>query len=413
MLPALGLQDLHIPRTRVDVWRINAGQTLEENSPQITTPSEPLTSVFMTRKDLTCVHEPFGDAFYYGPERLSSRFESDELARAQSGFDKSTYKTVYDRLEAEEREGKRVFIKDILHYLLPPDRKPPQIAPSLVDKKRGIGTLNGHINGAASEPGNPTVVPQALLERFHFTFLIRDPHCSVPSYFRCTRPPLVEMTGWHEFWPNEAGYDELRQFFDYMRASGQIGPKFAQGSRTIGQAACNGAHTNGVHTNGVHTNGVQTNGVHTNGEHTNDEHTNGEHTNGEHTNGEHTNGEHKGVEVCVVDADDLLDDPEGIIQLYCKSVGLDYRPDMLRWDDPDNQARAKKAFEKWKGFHEDAINSKDLKPRQHKKAAKTEEQWDAEWKELFGEQAARMIRKTVDDNMAHYLYLKQFALVSS
>lgn len=22
--------------------------------------------VFMTRKDLACVHEPFGDAFYYG-----------------------------------------------------------------------------------------------------------------------------------------------------------------------------------------------------------------------------------------------------------------------------------------------------------------------------------------------------------
>ncbi|RMD41050.1 hypothetical protein DV735_g4082, partial [Chaetothyriales sp. CBS 134920] len=368
--------------------------------------------VFMTRKDLTCVHEPFGDAFYYGPERLSSRFESDELTRAQSGFDKTTYRTVCDRLDAEADKGHRLFIKDILHYLLPPDGKPAQIAPSLLPKKRGVGTPNGHVNGASTEPENPTVLPRDILEQFHFTFLIRDPHCSIPSYFRCTQPPLVEMTGWQEFWANEAGYDELRRFFDYMRASGQVGPKFAEGSRSIGQATLNGANTkaNGVHTNGGYTNGTNANGVHTNGVHTNGVHTNGAHTNGVHTNGVHTNGAPKNVEVCVVDADDLLDDPEGIMQLYCKSVGLDYSPDMLCWDDADNQARARQAFEKWKGFHEDAINSKDLKPRQHKKAARGEEQWDAEWTQMFGEQAAKLIRKTVDDNMADYLYLKQFAL---
>ena len=136
-------------------------------------------------------------------------------------------------------QGKRVFIKDILHYLLPPDATQPQIAPSLDSPRRGIGTdkaTNG-VNGTTSssapfpyhthtEPGNPTVVPQSLLEKFHFTFLIRDPHSSIPSYFRCTLPPLVEMTGWDDFYPNEAGYDELRRFFDYMRKSGQVGPAF-------------------------------------------------------------------------------------------------------------------------------------------------------------------------------------------
>lgn len=59
----------------------------------------------MTRRDaLTCVHEPFGDAFYYGPERLSTRFEDDEKARRESGFEKSTYKTIFDRLESESKE---------------------------------------------------------------------------------------------------------------------------------------------------------------------------------------------------------------------------------------------------------------------------------------------------------------------
>ncbi|CAG8960483.1 hypothetical protein HYFRA_00008202 [Hymenoscyphus fraxineus] len=62
--------------------------------------------VFMTRRDiLTCVHEPFGDAFYFGPERLSARYENDEKAREESGFKDSTYKTIFERIE---REGKEV-----------------------------------------------------------------------------------------------------------------------------------------------------------------------------------------------------------------------------------------------------------------------------------------------------------------
>lgn len=55
--------------------------------------------VFMTRRDiLHCVHEPFGDAFYFGPERLSERYADDEEARKKSGFAEVTYKDVMDRL---------------------------------------------------------------------------------------------------------------------------------------------------------------------------------------------------------------------------------------------------------------------------------------------------------------------------
>lgn len=56
------------------------------------------------RGSLQCVHEPFGDAFYYGPERLSSRFEKDEKGRIDSGFEASTFKTVVDRIEEEGAE---------------------------------------------------------------------------------------------------------------------------------------------------------------------------------------------------------------------------------------------------------------------------------------------------------------------
>lgn len=60
----------------------------------------------MTRRDtLKCIHEPFGDAFYFGPERLSERYENDPQARLESGFADSTFKTIFDRIE---REGKEV-----------------------------------------------------------------------------------------------------------------------------------------------------------------------------------------------------------------------------------------------------------------------------------------------------------------
>lgn len=64
----------------------------------------------MARQDvLTCVHEPFGDAFYFGPERLGERYENDPEAREASGFSESTFKTVLDRIEKEGKEVRIAF----------------------------------------------------------------------------------------------------------------------------------------------------------------------------------------------------------------------------------------------------------------------------------------------------------------
>ena len=147
-----------------------------------------------------------------------------------------------------------------------------------------------------------------MLNRFHFTFLIRHPRSSIPSYYRCTIPPLDVMTGFYNFLPSEAGYDELRRMFDYLRSVQQIGP-------------IEGASSNG---DGPH---------------------------------------HGSVDICVIDADDLLDNPSGIIAAYCDRVGLPYTPAMLTWNEEVDHAQANAAFEKWRGFHEDAIDSTSLRPR--------------------------------------------------
>lgn len=40
----------------------------------------------------------------------------------------------------------------------------------------------------------------------------------------------------------------------------------------------------------------------------------------------------------------------------------------------------------------------------------TEEEENAQWKEKYGEEGQRLIRETVDANVAEYEYLKQFAV---
>jgi hypothetical protein len=165
---------------------------------------------------------------------------------------------------------------------------------------------------SVAEPNNPTVVPKEVLEKFHFTFLIRHPRSAIPSYYRCCIPPLLERTGFAPFMPEEAGYDELRRLFDYLKDTGIVGPKIA------GQEASKDVQTKP--------------------------------------------GE---VEICVLDADDMLNDPEGYLRQYCDSVGISFDQQMLQWDSEESHQFAKEQFEKWNGFHDDAINSTDLKPRVH------------------------------------------------
>ena len=215
-------------------------------------------------------------------------------------------------------------------YWIPPQGKPrpTAICPSMSNYRRGVGTNTNELSPVQTredqsrepypydtrvEEGNPTVLPRDLLATYHFIFLIRHPKYSIPSYHRCTLPPLDQLTGWDYLRKDEAGYSELRELFDYLRKEGIVGPKSAG---QIGE-----------------------------------------------TNG--TNGNSQGVEICVIDADEMLDNPSGMIEAVCKTTGIDYKPEMLGWDTEEDQALAKREFEKWKGFHEDAIDSTELRARTH------------------------------------------------
>lgn len=276
----------------------------------------------MTRRDvLKNIHEPFGDAFYFGPESLSERYTDDPEAREGSGSATKTYKDVLDTFA--DNEGKRVFIKDMAYYLFSPDSKPTGVASSL----------------GGTEPSNPTRLPESVLERFHFTFLIRHPRRSIPSYYRCTIPPLDDITGFYNFMPNEAGYEELVRLFNYLLETGIVDKR----------------------------------------------------------------------QLTVVDADDMLDKPEPVIRQFCDKVGLDFRPEMLVWTE-DDKDHAAGLFAKWNGFHDDAIGTSGLEARTHAQKTSTVEKENKEWEDKYGAEAQKVIRATVDANIPHYEYLKQFCL---
>ncbi|KAM0666418.1 hypothetical protein ACQRIT_005177 [Beauveria bassiana] len=282
--------------------------------------------VFMTRRDiLECSHEPFADAFYLGPELMSDRFKDDAADRGSLGMSCSdTYQTVLDRFAEMQSQGKRLFIKDMAYYIMQPDGKPTDIAPSV---------------GGRAEPANPTVLPLAVLGKFHFTFLIRHPRRSIPSYWRCCLPPLSDRNGFPYFLPSEAGYEELVRLFDYLLESGV------------------------------------------------------------------TDKEH----LTVLDADDLLDNPEDTIRLFCERTGIDYSPAMLEWSAEDGQIATEK-FAKFDGFHDDCLRTTRLEGRSHAQKISTVESEDAEWTKKYGPEAQKIIRQTVNDNIPYYEYLKQFTI---
>lgn len=82
----------------------------------------------MTRYDtLQCVHEPFGDAYYFGPERLAERYENDPKARKESGYEESTYKTIFDRIARENSEVRSLILSMFLQYYRFPAVSPQSV----------------------------------------------------------------------------------------------------------------------------------------------------------------------------------------------------------------------------------------------------------------------------------------------
>ncbi|KAL9633888.1 MAG: hypothetical protein Q9204_003220 [Flavoplaca sp. TL-2023a] len=120
-----------------------------------------------------------------------------------------------------------------------------------------------------------------------------------------------------------------------------------------------------------------------------------------------------GVVPLVIDADDLLADPEAILRPLCDDLGIPYSSSMLEWPAPEDHAFALSLFEKFAGYHEDALNSKSFIPKGNgKKHAEpqSKEELNDIWKSKYGSEGMRIIRSAVDACRDDFEYLESFRM---
>ncbi len=122
--------------------------------------------VFVERDDFEVLHEPFSDAYYYGPDRMSDRYADAEPKEGYS-FDN----VLANVLEPRE---KRVFVKDMAYQA----------------KK---------------------VLSPEFASRFVNTFIVRDPKYVLVSLYKM----------WPDFTFEETGYEDLHKLFKYATEGGE------------------------------------------------------------------------------------------------------------------------------------------------------------------------------------------------
>lgn len=153
------------------------------------------------QKEFRVLHEPLGSPWYFGPERQAPRFDSEESLKSYAQYADATFKSTWNEIVTDTSDPRRTFSKDMAQYIF----KPPH--------STGIEV------GWNKDPKNPTLIPTELLmdPSILHTFLIRRPEKAVPSYYRLCTGDQAEITDFHYYDPDEAGFTELKELFDFVK----------------------------------------------------------------------------------------------------------------------------------------------------------------------------------------------------
>lgn len=132
----------------------------------------------MTLSNTCLMSEPFGQSYYFGLERQSRRYESQKVD--PSGSYEAVAKVILQQSTSDNFD--LVFIKDMAYYT-----------------KGRLKMLQDFFPGAKH------------------SFLIRDPEKSIPSLYRISENPEIRSSGWDYFEPNEAGFKELYELYEFVK----------------------------------------------------------------------------------------------------------------------------------------------------------------------------------------------------
>lgn len=184
--------------------------------------STALERAFLTRTgdndslaDTVCIHEPFGEPFYYGPERMSTRFSEAVCADMTRMYPHELrYTDVIADIDEQHNQNNKsvVVIKDMAQYIVTP--RNTGRSDMVIDQRFFSGTMaESDDSNISSSSFNKNKNKKKVV------ILVRAPHLSVPSYYRCCIPPLSARTGFDFYDPDEAGYRELRILYDHLKKS--------------------------------------------------------------------------------------------------------------------------------------------------------------------------------------------------
>ncbi|KAL8635007.1 MAG: hypothetical protein Q9228_007461 [Teloschistes exilis] len=156
------------------------------------TASNLLAKQFENHPQLALKGYTFFDAHLFGPESAREwKATSDK-----PGADKATYQNSFNELqqflERIEQEGKSVFIKEHISFILDPARKAassplsngrlPQPCPRVVDET--VQSIDGQT--LVTERTNPSVLPDSFMRTLSPIIQIRHPVLSVSSRYRAS-----------------------------------------------------------------------------------------------------------------------------------------------------------------------------------------------------------------------------------
>jgi hypothetical protein len=114
-------------------------------------------------------------------------------------------------------------------------------------------------------------------------------------------------------------------------------------------------------------------------------------------------------DICVVDAEELMENPDKVMSAYCRKNGIPYHESILHWDKTEDQERAASVIDRWGflvTFHKAVLQSKGLRA---KKSNEYYEQIYQKWAQEFGDEGANKIREAANSQMNDYNYLKGFS----
>jgi len=237
--------------------------------------STAFTRSILNLPNIQVFHEPYSNAYYFGPERQSPRYNSSPIDPVE------TYLHVKCLLCKDYDEIDVVFSKDMAYCI----------------ENRFDIFLDDDF------------------EDFKHTFLIRNPSESVPSLYRASTSP--ETTRWNHFEPHEVGFRQLREFYDFVVDNLDSSP-------------------------------------------------------------------------VVVDASDLLDQPDETMKSYCDAVGITYESHMTTW-----KPGPLKMLDHWPAGWFDTLSASSGFIKRSKKSSHRKSQ------PIYPDE----VKKAIEEATPHYMYL--------